>query len=75
MCKITGEVKGLEPGEHGFHVHQFGDGTNGMFLRGFFIYGSIHLQSILGREVNEHLRMGEHQALPVRIHVNQEIII
>jgi len=29
VCKITGEVKGLAPGEHGFHVHQFGDGTNG----------------------------------------------
>lgn len=28
-CKITGEVEGLTPGQHGFHVHQFGDGTNG----------------------------------------------
>ena len=26
--KITGEVKGLEPGKHGFHVHQFGDATD-----------------------------------------------
>lgn len=63
MCKITGEVKGLAPGEHGFHVHQFGDGTNGRVVW-FFIYGCINLQSIVGREVNEHLRMGEHQALP-----------
>lgn len=37
MCKITGEVKGLVPGEHGFHVHQFGDGTNGRVVR-FFLY-------------------------------------
>ena len=22
---ITGEVSGLKPGEHGFHIHQFGD--------------------------------------------------
>lgn len=28
-CKITGDVEGLTEGEHGFHVHQFGDGTNG----------------------------------------------
>ena len=34
-----------------------------------------NLQSILGREFNEHLRMGEHQALPEYNHVNQEIII
>ena len=26
--KITGEVKGLKPGDHGFHVHQFGDLTD-----------------------------------------------
>ena len=35
MCKITGEVEGLKPGEHGFHVHQFGDGTNGMISKRF----------------------------------------
>uniref|UniRef100_A0A067ZSV8 Superoxide dismutase [Cu-Zn] n=1 Tax=Mimachlamys nobilis TaxID=106276 RepID=A0A067ZSV8_MIMNO len=26
---LTGEPKGLAPGQHGFHVHQFGDNTNG----------------------------------------------
>jgi len=26
--KVTGKVKGLEPGDHGFHVHQFGDLTD-----------------------------------------------
>ena len=26
---VTGEVQGLAPGLHGFHVHNFGDTTNG----------------------------------------------
>ncbi|KNC79514.1 superoxide dismutase [Sphaeroforma arctica JP610] len=26
---LTGELTGLSPGEHGFHIHQFGDNTQG----------------------------------------------
>nr|UTK45877.1 Cu-Zn superoxide dismutase [Crepidula fornicata] len=34
MTTVKGEVSGLDEGKHGFHIHQFGDTTNGCVSAG-----------------------------------------
>jgi len=36
--RVVAEITGLSPGKHGFHIHEFGDGTvaDGVSLGGHF---------------------------------------
>jgi len=53
---VTGEVCGLAKGLHGFHVHEFGDNTNGCMSSGphFNPYGKEH-----GAPADENRHLGE----------------
>ncbi|NXA35729.1 SODC dismutase, partial [Eudromia elegans] len=44
LIKITGKISDLADGDHGFHVHEFGDNTNGCISAGahFNPHGKQH---------------------------------
>ncbi|KAL0457324.1 UNVERIFIED_CONTAM: Superoxide dismutase [Cu-Zn] [Sesamum latifolium] len=58
---VVGEVSGLKPGLHGFHVHALGDTTNGCMSTGSAHFEIVDKQiplagphSIIGRAVVVH---------------------
>lgn len=37
--EVTGKLTGLSPGDHGFHVHAYGDYSNGQSCIAHVLYG------------------------------------
>lgn len=72
--KISGEIRGLSPGLHGFHVHEWGDNTEGCTSAG--AHFNPHQRNHGGPKVRDtfSVHLGTHRAVNLHKHFCKHLL-